>query len=155
MTQPFDMRHVTIEHILATVDLQAARQVHEQTSCQSQPNSLSPWTGDVPPVGTWRLDDMMGEFEMLVELPLDQVEPGEPEDGIKGWEGYALYVQWAREGRQPPPITVVRHVDGRLVSIHRRRVLAAKDAGLRTILAWFSETDARGRNLWRLPEVRR
>jgi len=35
------------------------------------------------------------------------------------------------------------------------RQLAAKDAVQRTILAWFSETDARGRNLWRLPEVRR
>ncbi len=150
MTQPFDMRHVTIEHIMAAVDLQSACRVHEETYGQGRPNSLSPWTGDVPPVGTWRLDATMSEFEVLVELPLDQVEPGEPEDGIKGWAGYPLYVQWAREGRQPPPITVVRHVKCHLVSINRRRVLAARDAGRRTILAWFSETDAQGRNLWRL-----
>ncbi len=122
---------------------------------QGQPSFLSPRTGYIPPVGTWQPDDMMSKFEVLVELALNQVKPGEPEGGIKGWAGYALYVQWAREGRQPPPITVVRHADGRLVSIHRRRVLAAKDAGRRTILAWFSETDARGRNPWRLPEVRR
>ncbi len=32
---------------------------------------------------------------------------------------------------------------------------AAKDAGWRPILAWFSETDALGRSLWRLPEVDR
>ncbi len=36
------------------------------------------------------------------------------------------------------------------VDLHTARQLAAKDAGWRTILAWFSETDAQGRNLWRL-----
>ena len=41
------------------------------------------------------------------------------------------------------------------VDLQTARQLAAKDAGRRTFLAWFSETDARGRNLWRLPEVRR
>jgi hypothetical protein len=35
------------------------------------------------------------------------------------------------------------------------RQLAAKDAGWRPILTWFGETGARGRNLWRLPEVHR
>ena len=35
------------------------------------------------------------------------------------------------------------------------RHLAAKDVRRHTLLAWFSETDMQGRNLWRLPEVRR
>ncbi len=51
----------------------------------------------------------------------------------------------------------VRHgVVGEILSpgiLQTVRQLAAKDAGRRTILAWFSETSARGRNLWHLPEV--
>ncbi len=39
------------------------------------------------------------------------------------------------------------------VDLQTARQLAAKDAGWCTILAWLSETDARGRNLWHLPEV--
>ena len=41
---------------------------------------------------------------------------------------------------------------GNLQTAHQ---LAAKDAGQRTILAWLSKVNARGRNLWRLQEVRR
>ena len=41
------------------------------------------------------------------------------------------------------------------VDLQAARQLAAKDAGRRTNLAWFSETDARGRSLWQLPEVHR
>ena len=40
-------------------------------------------------------------------------------------------------------------------NLQTARQLAAKDAGWRTNLAWFSETDMQGRNPWRLPEVRR
>ncbi len=41
------------------------------------------------------------------------------------------------------------------VDLQAARQLAAKDAGRRPILTWFGETDARGRNLWELPEVHR
>ncbi len=40
-------------------------------------------------------------------------------------------------------------------NLHTAGQLAAKDAGRRTILAWFGETGALGRSLSRLPEVRR
>ncbi len=40
-------------------------------------------------------------------------------------------------------------------NLRTARQTAAKHVGWRTILAWFSETDMQGRNLWRLPEVRR
>ncbi len=41
------------------------------------------------------------------------------------------------------------------VDLQAVRQLVAKDAGWRTNLAWFGKTDALGRSLWRLPEVRR
>jgi hypothetical protein len=40
-------------------------------------------------------------------------------------------------------------------SLQAARQPAAKDAGQRPNLAWFSETDMPGRNPWRLPEVHR
>jgi hypothetical protein len=53
----------------------------------------------------------------------------------------------------------IRHdiVEGFLSTgnLHTARQLAAKHAGWRTIPAWVSETGARGRNLWHLPEVHR
>jgi hypothetical protein len=146
----FDMRHIT-DADLARIDVDRARQVYRDWQFPAQANSLAPWEGQLPPLGTWKVDPLFGEFEVLTEIPLDEVTPGEPEDMIKLWEGYPLYVQWAREGRPPPPVTVVRHVDGHLVSCNRRRVLAARDAGVRTIVAWFSETGAAGRTAWRLP----
>lgn len=136
------------QYVLDNVDPAEAKRVYKETRFPAKPNELAPWEGENPPVGTWRLDPVFGEFEILLELSLDEITPGEPEDGIKNWEGYPLYVQWAREGREAPAITVVRHVNGHLVSCDRRRVLAAKDAGKKTILAWFSETDNRGRNPW-------
>ena len=62
------------------------------------------------------------------------------------------YVQWALGGHQAPPVNVVRHAnsDRGLVSTNRRRVLAAWEAELDTVLAWFSETDASGRALWKM-----
>jgi len=63
------------------------------------------------------------------------------EEGRRG-EEYPHYVQWAKEGKQPPPITVVRKVgDSSLSSINRRRVLAARDAGNKHIEGWFGDTD--------------
>ena len=124
------------------------QQTYKQTIFEAKPNSLTPYQGKNPPIGTWRQDPSFGEFEVLVEMSLDQITPGEPEEGIKNWKGYPLYVKWAKEGKEAPAIRVVRHIDGHLASCNRRRVLAAKDAGLETITAWFSETNDRGSNAW-------
>jgi hypothetical protein len=146
----FDMRHIT-DTDLALIDIDRARQVYRDWQHPARVNSLTPWEGEIPPLSTWKVDAFMGQFEVLAEIPLNEVEPGEPEGMIKTWRGYPLYVQWAKEGRQAPPITVVRHVNGHLVSCNRRRVLAAKDAGCETIVAWFSETGKSGGNAWCLP----
>jgi hypothetical protein len=55
--------------------------------------------------------------------------------------------------------TDLRHVtvEGILSTgnLQAARQPAAMDAGWRPILAWFGETDALGRSLWRVPEVHR
>ena len=40
------------------------------------------------------------------------------------------YIKWAKEGLQPPPVTVVKRYDGRMVISNRRRVVAALEAGI-------------------------
>ena len=149
----FDLSHISVRDILDAIDIQEATVMFRATWLPARPNSLTPWQGETPLLGTWRFDPATGQFEILVELQLDQIFPSEPEGDIELWQGYALYARWAREGRHPPPITVVRHVKGHLVSLNRRRVLAAKDAGKKTILAWFSETGPTGRSLWQLPRT--
>ena len=144
---------LTITEVLEQVENQggidAALRVFERFPVHAgKTNSLTPWTGEIPPLGTWKLDPFLSEFSVLTELPLADVEPLEPEGDIKCWPGYPLYVQWARDGLQLPPISVIRNKKGQLRSLNRRRVLAAKDAGLRTILAWLSESDENGQPLW-------
>lgn len=117
------------------------------------PNSITPWEGEIPPVGTWRFDPAAvnpedTELEQLTRFNLKDIVVTEGEAGVRGRPDYQLYVQWLEEGREPPPIVVVRHVNGELHSLNRRRVMAARDAGRNTILVWFSETNARGRNAW-------
>ncbi len=118
-----------------------------------KPNSISPWLGEKLAPGTWRLDPLLGDYEILLELPTDQLTNAEPEDGIKFHETYKYYLLWAHHGLEPPPISVVAHADdGRLISTDRRRLLAAQEAGRKTIKAWFSGTSSRGGPAWKLPE---
>ena len=149
----FDMHDVTTDDILIWTTVEDAQEVHALTWCTAPSNAEEPWEGFIPPVGTWRYDGMLDEWEVLVKLPADEVEPSEQdwEFARRHWTT-RNYVRWALEGKQAPPVDVVRHKDGRLVSTTRRRVLAAWEVGLPAILAWFSETDNRGRALWRMKE---
>lgn len=109
-----------------------------------QNNSMKPWKGELPPVGSWRLDTATDGLEQLQWMNLDELTISEPEEDIKRHRTYEQYVKWAKEGKQPPPINVVKHTKGHWVATNRRRVLAARDAGLKKILAWVSDTDEKG-----------
>lgn len=101
-----------------------------------------PWTGELPPVGTWRMDPNTGALEQLRLMDVNEITPMEPGDEVRGRDDYKQYVEWAKQGIQPPPITVVRGIeDGNWLSINRRRLMAAKESGQKTILAWVSDTD--------------
>ena len=152
-----DYWRLSLEEVQEQADWAAAEDVYRQTAGTAWPNSLEPFEGFIPEVGTWRFDPNLQDYEVLCWVPVDEVTPAEHEDGIKerwtnGYQLYPLYVQWAKEGRQAPPVTVFPFVDTRsLKSLGRRRTLAAKDAGLTHILAWFSETNERGGARWRIP----
>lgn len=74
---------------------------------------LTTWKGELPPVGSWRMDPATKALEQLRYMPLKELHINEPETDVVNRQDYQLYVQWAKEGLQPPPINVIKHVDGK------------------------------------------
>jgi hypothetical protein len=110
---------------------------------------LVPNEGVDVPVGTWRVDKFSGnygkEIEQLREVRIDELALPELREGgkldIEKLGDDERYAAWIKEGKEPPPIEVLRRDDGSLrVADGHRRVLAAKLAGRATIKAWVSET---------------
>ena len=115
-------------------------------------NKLEPYTEEIPPVGTWRIDPELNELEQLRLFNVSELVSTEPEAGVRGREDYQKYLEWAKEGKIPPPIHVVRHIEGELRSTNRRRLMAANEAGVKQILGWFSETTPQGGVAWKYIE---
>lgn len=93
------------------------------------------------PDGTWRIDPVMGDMDRLRTVPIGDLHFTEDtkDPGIRS--SVESYAQMWKEGKRPNPPQVVQHVDGRLMTMNRRRVLGAKAAGATHIQAWVSETD--------------
>jgi hypothetical protein len=143
------VQHLTVEDVQELAGWKVPIEVFNKTWNLGPPNSLEPWDGTgAVPLGTWRFDEWCRTYEVLVEVDVSDLTIAEPEDGCKYRDDYRKYVEWAKEGREPPPIEVVRHVDGHLVSLNRRRTLAAREAGVKTLKAWYSETAPSGRARW-------
>lgn len=140
---------LTQEWIEVNVDLDRARAVYKNYPRRQENQKLTRL--DYVPEYEWMIDPVLGGVSVLVEVGVDGVEPGEG-----GWE-YALrlpttrqYVEWFKQGHEPPPIIVVQHRDGDLVSCNRRRWLAAREAGVKTLKAFYSPTTTNGRPKWEL-----
>lgn len=109
-----------------------------------RPNCLERHEFEMPPLGTWRLEwiGRYGEFSVLVDVPVDEMEASE-----KDWE-FALqylstqkYIEWARQGHEPPPPAVITNQHGELRCMNRRRWLAAREAGVETMKCWYSPSE--------------
>jgi len=93
--------------------------------------------GQVPPVGTWRMDPVLGFLEQLQRVPVDELTFSESTTDPIIRHSVDKYVGYYQAGLQPPPAEVVwNEPTQRLVTVNRRRVLAAKEAGVPSILAW-------------------
>ena len=101
----------------------------------------TPQTVPIPPVGTWRIDDRLGqdgnEIEQLIEIPVDQITISEDTGRAKAAD-VEQYARWTLEGREAPPINITQTDKGTLKTMDHRRLLAAKAAGQTTIKAWVS-----------------
>jgi hypothetical protein len=109
----------------------------------AESNGASPQTGfETFPHGTARInqfgDPNESYVDYMTEFSPHDIEPTEPEDGIKKSQTYKDYVQWAKAGHQPPPVSVFssNNGNGKLLTSSRRRTLAAREAGVAKIPAW-------------------
>lgn len=90
---------------------------------------------------SWQSDPKEAYIDYLTEHNPSDLVTSEPEDGIKQRDvSYPKYVEWAKAGHEPPPISTSKSSKegSPIVSSNRRRVLAAKEAGVKKIKAWHS-----------------
>ena len=107
---------------------------------------LVPFTGHIPPLGTWMIDPNPAmihgrEIAVLCRVPVaalrftevdsdGQLEPAKKQDVPR-------YAQWLKEGKRPIPIQVVVTSKGSLNVVNgHRRCFAHLEAGIDTIEAW-------------------
>lgn len=138
-TTPQQANQIDMAWIMANVNLDEARR-NDAGAPKPRPNRQERCEFVMPPLGTWRLDPF-DEFWVLVEIPVDGMHPSEGEwNYALCWPETRLYVQWQREGHEPPPLEVVVNQQGELISCNRRRWLAAREAGIETLKCWYSPT---------------
>jgi hypothetical protein len=128
---------IDMSWVVRNVDLEQAEANYMPSP---QPNKTTRHEFTMPSLGTWQLDHF-GELSVLVEIPLDEFQPSEQD-----W-GYALklpetqlYIQWQKEGHEPPPLFVINTDKGNLRSCNRRRWLAARETGVKSLKCWYSPT---------------
>ena len=123
---------------------------------QDRDRYLAPSNTDVPtddfprlPLGSVKIayhNDDPGDayIDILRRFDPNEITHSESEDGIKERDpSYQRYVQWFKEGREAPPISVFDNRNYPLpVSANRRRVLAAREAGVKSILGWYGPHNA-------------
>ncbi len=96
---------------------------------------------EMPTLGTWRLDPTTDEFSVLVDIPVVEFEPSENEwDKALKFASTRQYIIWQKQGYAPPPLEVVKTATGKLISLNRRRWLAARAAGVKSLYCWYSGT---------------
>lgn len=76
-------------------------------------------------------------LQMIDPRGVDYSEKHQSEEGVLGMETTQKYIEWSKEGKMPQPITVVfNQPDQKFTSTNRRRLLAAREAGVK-IPAWI------------------
>jgi hypothetical protein len=85
-------------------------------------------------------DDYYSYVSVLMMLDpnkIDYTEKWESEEIVLQMPSTQQYIQWYKEGHMPPPITVVFNTtQEKYLSTNRRRLLAAREAGMKQIPVW-------------------
>lgn len=128
---------ITMDWIAKNIDIEAARLAYmpQPPSSQRIRHRFA-----MPTPGTWMVDPY-GGIEVLVEIPICQFQPSEGDwDFALRYPETQDYIQWQKEGHEPPPLSVIRTASGNLRSCNRRRWLAAREAGIKMLKCWYSPT---------------
>lgn len=132
------VNRLSIEYILESVDITTV--ISQSRVCvyryDSGYYSSSPKVYYTPYSGQVLVSD--NEFVVSFDFPINTLNLAEPEDTIRLWPGYNTYVDWAKKGYGPPPVDVFYRVaSDQLVAVGRRRLLAARDANVESLVGYF------------------
>lgn len=128
---------IDIAWILRNVNLDKARKVYQPIPKSS---SMIPHEFTMPALGSFQIDPY-GEIEILVEIPVSELKPSEQDwEHALGRPEMANYIRWQKDGFEPPPLSVVKTDKGNLITQNRRRWLAAREAGVKSLKCWYSPT---------------
>jgi hypothetical protein len=144
----------SMEDVLSMIDWQKAKVQQAQTEkhiTRRERDKMERPSTPTEPLYAFRWEQQLGDVFILVRVPIDQCQPGEQEwNRALRLKTTQQYIKWFQKGHRPPPITIVEHRSGKLVSLNRRRWLAAREAGIETLLAWYSPTNKKtGVAKWR------
>lgn len=132
------------EWVDANVDFERAMAVYEALH-HTKWQEFVDWKADYE----WAWENIMGDIFALVELPLIKARPSESDQAIEFNHGpTSPATELYRQGHTPPPLRLIQHVDGHLVNLTPHFWLAARNAGLEKMLAWYSPTTDYGRPKW-------
>ena len=80
------------------------------------------------------------EYQMVNPNEIDYVEKELDYDAIVRMPTTRRYIRQYQQGEMAPPARVVRLKDGTLSSLNRRRIVAAREAGIEEVPAWVETT---------------
>lgn len=110
------------------------------------------------PIGSAQIDEY-GDMEnryinFLREFDPKDLTITEAEEGIRKTPIYQKYVQWAKEGKEPPYVFVAQTDKGTLQVTNRRRTMAAKEAG-KKLKGWFGPANQETGNPLKYGDLKR
>jgi hypothetical protein len=124
-----------------SVDLMRARDRYLAPSDASVPALDYPrYPRHTPKLQSWQQDPMESYIDYLDVVDPFEVIPSEPEGNIRSHPTFQQYVRWYQEGHLPPYPAVFEQIhDGqrKLLGANRRRILAARAAGVRELPIWL------------------
>ena len=88
-----------------------------------------------------RLNDFQYSFLYCLRFidpwSIDFIEKNESEEVVINWPTTRRYTEWFKDGVLPLPVTVIfQQAHHKYMSTNRRRILAAREAGIKKIPDW-------------------
>lgn len=100
-------------------------------------NLLTPYKGKRHKAGTLRWwGGLLHDIDILKPLDIEPVTCKEQIDEVRTHQTTQKYIEWAKAGEIPPPITVTEGLSGKFYSMDRRRLYAMHQAGVKKALVW-------------------
>lgn len=113
------------------------KRIETLESTQAPSGSMTPYAGRRFKAGTLRWwGDPFHDIDILKPLDIRPVTCQERIEEVVTHPTTLQYIEWAKKGTMPPPITVTEGLSGKMHSMNRRRLYAMQQAGVAKTLVW-------------------